>query len=159
MRRLHRRLSANVGVGVNVCIETWDVRTGRLLRRQWKHNLVTDAGLTMNRDRMLGIADQLPVPLSHCAVGTDATAAAAGDTALGDEVFRDVFAQTVTGSKLVTYKVVIGSQQANGNVLREWGLFNAAAEGICYARVTPEEVAKSVDVQVIATWTSSWAAA
>ena len=140
---------------VNVCVETVDARTGRLLSRSRRHNLVVDVGLDLLRDLVYGDAETL----THGAVGTDATAPAAGDVALGAEVFRDQIAQRTKQSGALVIKFVLGSQQANGETLREAGLFNAASAGTMYARVTPEELAKTDAILVVYTWTLSWAVA
>ncbi len=147
------RARAGVAAMANVCVETVDVRTGRRLSRSWRHNLVVDAGLDLLRDLVYGDAETL----SHCGVGTDATAPAAGDVALGAEVFRDQLSQRTKQSAELVIKFVLGSQQANGETLREAGLFNAASGGTMYARVTPEEIGKTDAILVIFTWTLSWA--
>lgn len=141
---------------VNVLVETVDARSGRVLSRDWRHNLVVDAGLNKLRDLLFG--DQL-AGITHGAVGTLVTAPAAADVALGAEVFRDVLAQRLKVSKALTLKLVLGSQQGNGNTLREAGLFDAAAGGTMYARVTPAEVIKTDAILVIYTWTASFQAA
>jgi hypothetical protein len=136
----------------NVRVDVLEACTGRLLSRRRRHNMVVDAGLDLVRDLVYGDG----VTLSHGAVGTDATAPAAGQTALGLEVFRDLIGQRTKQTAGLVIKFVLGSQQGNGNVLREAGLFNAAAGGTMYARVTPEEIAKTDAILVIYTWTLSW---
>ncbi len=149
------RLPAPVGARVNVCVETVDARTGRILRRSWRHNLVVDAGLALLRDLVFGGG----TTVSHGGVGTDNTAPAAGNVTLGAEVFRDVISQRTKVGASLTLKFVVGSQNANGSTLREAGLFNAGAAGTMYARVTPEEVVKTDAILVIYTWSLSWVAA
>jgi hypothetical protein len=141
---------------VNVCVETVEARTGRVLARTWRHNLVVDAGLNLLRDRLAGNAS---AELTHGAVGTDGTAAAAANVALGAEVFRDQLSTKTLQSKALQIKFVVGSSAANGATLREAGLFNAEAGGTLFARVTPEPVVKSADILVIYTWTVSLEAA
>jgi hypothetical protein len=145
---------AGVLARANVRIDQIDARTGRLLSRGRRHNLVVDAGLDLLRDLVYGDA---AVP-SHGAVGTDNTAPAAGDVALGAEVFRDQISQRTKQAAGLVIKFVVGSQQANGLTLREAGLFNAASSGIMYARATPDQVVKSDAILVIYTWTLSFAA-
>lgn len=145
-------MKAAVDAKANVCIETVDARTGRVLSRSRRHNLVVDAGLDLLRDLVYGDG----VILSHCGVGTDATTPAAGDVALGAEVFRDQLSQRTKQAAQLVIKFVLGSQQANGSTLREAGLFNAVSGGTLYARVTPEEVEKTDSILVIYTWTLDW---
>lgn len=144
-----------VRAGVNVCLEVVDARSGRLRRRIRAHNRAVDVGLTMLRDLVYG---DTVAAISHCAVGTDGTAPAAGDVALGAEVLRGDIIQRTKGTASLTLSYLLGSQDANGETLREWGLLNASTSGLLYARVTPEEVVKTVAVQVLCTWTLSWAA-
>jgi hypothetical protein len=146
---------ATIDARVNVCVEIRDVRTGGLRRRTWKHNLVTTAGLRLVRDLLFGDG----VTISHGAVGTEVTAPASNQTALGNEVYRDAISQRSkvegpiygTDAGLIV-KFVVNSQSANGSTLREAGLFNAAAEGTMLARVTPEAIAMTEVILVIYTW-------
>ncbi len=143
----------------NVCVETVDARTGAVLTRTWRHNLVVEAGLLLLRDLLYGDG----VALTHGAVGTDSTPPAAEDTELGSEVFRDLIA---TKTKLggapqepgLSIRFIVGSQFANGHVLREAGLFNAAVAGSLYARVIPEAVTKTDAILVIYTWSVTFRA-
>ena len=137
----------------NVLVETRDVRTGRLLSRSSRHNLVVSAGLNLLRDLIYGDA----ATLSHGAVGTDATSPAAAQVALGAEVFRDQISQRTKQTASLIIKFVVGSQQANGQTLREAGLFNAISGGTMYARVTPDPVSKTDAILVVYTWTLSFA--
>jgi hypothetical protein len=149
---------SHVDVRANVCVEVCDVRTGRVLRRIRRHNLVVNAGLRLLRDIVYGDAPTL----SHGAVGTDATPTAAGHVALVAEVFRDQLGQrsrTLYDLPRLVLKFVVGSQHANGTTLREAGLFNAASAGSMYARATPEDVVKTDAILVIYTWTLEWSAA
>lgn len=157
MSRAHRRIvpGAPVRTIVNVRLDVMDVRSGRLRRRIQAHNRAVDVGLTMLRDHIYG---DTVATVSHCAVGSDGTAPAAGDTALGTEVLRGELLQRTKGTASLTLTFLVGSQQANGETLREWGLLTAASGGLLYARVTPEEVVKTIAVQVLCTWTLSWAA-
>lgn len=149
------RITGSVATRVNVCVESVDARTGEVLARRWKHNLVVAAGLNILRDLIYGDG----TTLTHGAVGTDNTAAAAGDVALGSEAFRDVISQRTKGEGGLTLKFVVGSQSANGLTLREAGLFNAASGGSLYARVIPEAVEKTDAILVIYTWGITFEAA
>jgi hypothetical protein len=149
------RLGAPVTASVNVCLEIREARTGRVIARQFAKNRAVDVGLTMIRDLIHG--DTIAA-LSHCAVGTNTTATTATHTVLGAEVLRGAFVQKTKGTKSVTLRWVVGSQQANGNTLTEWGLFTAAVGGNMYARVVADPIVKTVAVSVLATWTLAWAA-
>lgn len=140
----------------NVRVEVFDAQSWQKLDEQWYKNLAVNSGLDMLRDFMFG--DQPGHP-THGAVGTSGTAAAAGDTALGAEVFRDVIASRVKGAQTLTVQFVLGSTHANGETLVEAGLFNAAAGGTMYARVVISPVNKTALLSVLVTWTLSWSAA
>jgi hypothetical protein len=139
----------------NVCVEAVDARTGRVLSRTWQHNLTVDAGLNLIRDLLYGDG----VAPTHGAVGTDATATVAGDTALHSEAFRDLIGQKTKGTKALTVRFIVPSGSANSSTLRECALFNASPGGTMYARATPDPVVKTSAILVIFTWTLSWAAA
>ena len=137
---------------VNVRITVRD-RSGRVLRETFTHNLITTAGLNQARD-LLGGGNYCP---SHIAVGDDATAPVLGDTVLGNEVFRKVLTQIDfdPGAK-VQFTLFIDTSEANGNTLREGGLFNSQipGQGDLFSRVliTPE-IIKDASITVTVQWT------
>jgi hypothetical protein len=147
------RALAPVTARVNVQLDVVDVATGALRHRIRAHNRAVDVGLNMLRDAIYG--DTIAA-VTHCAIGTNGTPAAAGDTTLVAEIFRGELIQRLKGHTTLTLRLVLGSQQLNGETLREWGLFTAGVGGSLYARVTPEPIAKTAAVQVLATWTLSW---
>jgi len=107
---------------------------GKIKEVKKYHNLVVNSGLNLIRDALAG--DSVTFP-THMALGTGTTAEAAGDTALENEVFRDVITKTSkTGTGNVQYKYYLSSQDANGYNISEEGLFNAASVGTMFARVT-----------------------
>jgi len=149
---------SGVNAKANVCVEVCDARTGRVLRRIRRHNLVVTAGLVLLRDLVYGGT----ATLSHGGVGTAATPTVAGDTELVAEVFRDQISQRLKqplGSGSLVVRFVVGSQDANGVTLREAGLFNAAAGGSMYARAIPEDVVKTDAILVVYTWTLTFTVA
>lgn len=150
-------LNESVRTGVNVRVWRHDLRTGR--RELWDagHNLVTNAGLNLIRDRLRGAA--LVSALSHLAVGTNNTAAGAGDTALGAEVFRDIVTQSSVSASTVVIRYYLGPNDANGNTLREAGLFNASSGPTLYARrILSSPIVKTIDVAATFEWTLAFAA-
>jgi hypothetical protein len=145
---------------VNVRVWRHELRAGRVFRTElWDvgHNLVTNSGLNLIRDRMRGTA--LVNGLTHLAVGTSNTAAAAGQTALVAEVFRDVFTQTSVSASTLVIRYYLGPNDANGNTLREAGLFNASSGPTLYARrVLSSAIVKTIDVAATFEWTLTFAA-
>ncbi len=140
----------------NVLIEVESALSGALLSCQAVHNLAVTAGRNLIRDLLHGDAVD---GLTHIATGTDGTAPAAGDTALGAEVFRGSLTDSIEDTAKLTVKLHITSTQANGNTLREAGVFNAAAAGTMYARVIHEDIVKTAAIRVTYTWDLTWGVA
>lgn len=140
---------------VPVCNVRVDVCRGR--RRLWTergHNLVPTSGRNLIRDRLDGSAED---PLSHFALGDDNTAASNNDTALGNEVFRAAFTATTADVLKLTIQYFLAPGSANGETLREAGLFNDATAGTLYARyVIGAPITKTSAVSVTFTWELSW---
>ena len=142
-----------ITLATNVEIRTWSHRAGRVtpLDVQRLTNKVVNAGLTQVRDVLHGSAVTFP---SHLAVGTGATAVAAGDTALGTEVFRDTLTSKTSLTLAERYTYYLGTPDANGNTLAEAGLFNAGASGTMFARVVlASTITKTASISVTFTWT------
>jgi hypothetical protein len=145
-----------VRIGVNV--RAWvRHRGGRWQLHDAGHNLVADAGLNMLRDRLRGV--NVVAPLGYFAVGTGSTPPIAGDLALENEVFRDVFTQVTFSSLTMVVRYFLGPNDANGNTLREVGLFNAPSGPDIFARrVLDSPINKDIDTAATFEWTVSLAA-
>ena len=85
---------------------------------------------------------------SHLAVGDDDTAASANDTALGAEHTRKARQEYSTGTNDVIMSLFLGAVDANGENLKEVGVFDAAAAGNMMMRATFTTIAKSATVDV-----------
>ena len=102
-----------------------DAKTGKILEVIPGKNLVTNDGEALFMKWMNGEA---PDYISHCAVGSDDTAPAEGDSTLTAEIDRvAITAQVRVGAK-ITYSTFFGITDANG-VWKEEGLLNAAVAG------------------------------
>lgn len=130
-------------------------KEGQVIKEIEKCNLTVNAGMDLIRDLLNGDAVD---PLTHFAVGTDDTAASSGDTTLGTEVFRDTFTQTTEDPKQLEIRYYLGSGDANGNTLKEVGLFNAASGGTMYARAVHTGIVKDTSVAITYVWTLTWSA-
>lgn len=151
LQTFHEQTKRPVG---RLVIEVRSARTGRLVKRLEQKNLVVNTGLNLIRD-LLG--NQGVQPLSHCAVGTSNTAANTGQTTLVAEVYRSAITQFTTSALTLTVKHYLSSTQANGNTLREIGLFNDGTAGSMYARsVFGTPITKTGLLTVTTTWTLSW---
>ena len=137
----------------NIEIVEWSIApNGNLVAQvQDVKNLVVDSGLNLIRDRLAGTSALFP---THLAVGTGSTAASAAQTTLVTEVFRDALTSTTTASKAVTFKYYLASGSANGNTIREIGLFTASSGGTMVARaVLASPIVKTSSVTATFTWT------
>lgn len=147
----------NVALAANVLVEVHDASTGAVLERREAHNLVVNDGLNLVRDLLDG--DSV-AGLTHFAVGTGTAATAAGDTALGGEVFRDAVGGRTSNAQQLVASYYLGSGSANGNTLGEAGLFNAASGGTMFARVKlSPTIVKTSSIAVTFTWTINLGAA
>lgn len=125
---------------------------GGLKSIQHIHNLVVTAGKNVIADRMK--ATPAKAAMTHMAVGTNATAAAAGDTALGAEVGSSRTALTSTGvsGNVITYVCTFNAGVGTG-ALTEAGLFNAPSSGDMLARTVFSTITKGASDVLTVTWT------
>ena len=112
-------------------------------------NLVVDNGKAWVAQRMKG--DNAAI--SHMALGSSTTAAAAGDTALGTESDRNALA-TAGGSvanNIITFEATWSPGDATGSIT-EAGLFDAATGGDLLARTVFPVVNKGAADTMTITW-------
>lgn len=133
-------------------IEIRDEDTGELKDVREIDNLVVTVGKNHIAARMKDTG--LPAQMSHMAVGTGATAPAAGDTTLQTELTR--IALTTAGgtvsNNVVTYAATFGAGVGTG-ALTEAGIFNAAAAGTLLCRTTFAVINKGANDSMTITWT------
>jgi len=120
-------------------------------------NLVVDTGLVFIASRMTGTSKAV---MSHMALGSSTTAAAAGQTdlvsVLGSREAID--STTITGSnKAVAYASSFEAGDATGAVT-EAGIFNASSSGDMLCRTVFSVVNKAADDTMSITWTVTLAA-
>ncbi len=119
---------------------------------QTKTNLIVNTGKQLMLDRLFGLSGA--VALAGLAVGTSATAAAVGDTALTSPAYK-AFASTPTRSGLaVTALTSYTTSEANINI-QEAGLLTASG-GVLFNRLAPigpfnKTTAVSLDVTLVIT--------
>ena len=114
-------------------------------------NLVVLAGRAFIASRM---KDATATAMSHMAVGTNNTAAAAGDTALGAEVAgsRTALTSTTVTSNAVAYVCTFGPGVGTG-ALVEAGIFNASSLGTLLCRTIFSVINKAAADTLTITWT------
>ena len=112
------------------------------------NNLVVAVGKQVIAARLLG--NTLAV-MSHMAVGSDATAAATGQTALGTELGRVVFDSTARAANVNTYIATFPAGTGTG-ALTEAAILNASSTGNMLCRTTFSVVNKAAADVVVITW-------
>ena len=112
-------------------------------------NLIVDTGLNFICDRMKD--DE--TAMTHMALGSGSTAAAAGDTTLGSQLGsrEDLDSSTVTANQIV-YVASFEAGDATGAVT-EAGIFNASSGGTMLCRTVFSVVNKAADDTLTVNWT------
>ena len=122
-------------------------------------NLVVNAGLAFIISRMVGTSKGV---MSHMALGSSSTAAAAGQTdlvsMLGSREALDSTTITGTNNEKVQYVSTFEAGDATGAVV-EAGIFNASVGGDMLCRTVFSVVNKAADDTLAITWTITLAAA
>ena len=116
--------------------------------REFK-NLVVTVGKNFVASRMVGTSSAV---MSHMAIGSDNTPAAAGDTALGSELGRVALAGASAATNVVTYTATFPAGTGTGAVV-EAGIFNANTSGTMLCRTVFAVVNKGIDDAMSITWT------
>lgn len=112
-------------------------------------NLVVSAGKDFIAERM---KDATTTAMSHMAIGTDTTAATAGDTTLGTEAGRVSLTSTTVTSNAVAYVATFGAGTGTG-AITEAGLFNASSGGDMLCRTVFSVINKGAADTLGITWT------
>lgn len=111
-------------------------------------NLVVTVGKEFIASRMVGTSAGV---MSHMAVGSDNTAAAVGNTALGSELGRVAIIPGTSSGAVVTYIATFPAGTGTGAVV-EAGLFNASSSGTMLCRTVFSVVNKGADDAMTITW-------
>lgn len=111
-------------------------------------NLVVTTGKSFVASRM---KDGTANAMSHMAIGTNTTAAAANNTALGTEVDRNSLTSTTVSAGTVTYVATFGAGEGTG-AITEAGLFNASSSGTLLCRTVFAVVNKGSQDSMTITW-------
>tara|TARA_B100000519_G_C14209446_1_gene421909 strand:- start:456 stop:899 length:444 start_codon:yes stop_codon:yes gene_type:complete len=112
-------------------------------------NLVVDDGLEFIASRM---KDATSTVMSHMAIGTGSSAAAAGDTALGTEAARQALTSTTVTANAVAYVASFAAGTGTG-AITEAGILNAASGGTLMCRTVFSVVNKGASDSMTITWT------
>ncbi len=129
-------------------IEVFDA-DGKLKKVMDVPNLVVDSGKDYIASR---IKDATATVMSDMAVGTDNTAASAGQTALIAETARVALTSTNVSANVVTYVASFGAGVGTG-ALTEAGIFNASSAGTMLCRTVFSVINKGALDSMTITWT------
>tara|TARA_B110000908_G_scaffold171054_1_gene232512 strand:+ start:1608 stop:2057 length:450 start_codon:yes stop_codon:yes gene_type:complete len=125
-------------------------KNGNVKESREINNLVVTAGLTFICARMAAASADV---MSHMALGSGTTAAAAGDTDLESILgSREALDSTSASSNTITYVSSFGAGEGTGAVT-EAGVFNAASSGTMLCRTVFAVVNKAADDTMSVTWT------
>ena len=112
-------------------------------------NLVVTAGKGYVASRM---KDTTATAMSHMAIGSGSTAAAAGDTALGNQLGRVALTSTTVSGAVVTYVASFPAGTGTGAVT-EAAILNASSGGTMLCRTVFSVVNKGAQDSMTVTWT------
>ena len=111
-------------------------------------NLVVTAGKNYVADRIKNNS----TVMSHMAIGTGSTAAAAGDTALGSQTARTALTSTTVTDNEIVYVDTFPAGTGTG-AITEAGIFNASSGGTMLCRTVFSVVNKGANDAMTITWT------
>ena len=113
-------------------------------------NLVVNTGLAYIASRM---KDTTETAMTHMAVGTDNTATAGANTALGTQLGSRVsLTSTTVTSNSTAYVATFGAGVGTG-ALTEAGIFNASTSGTMLCRTVFAVINKGASDTMTITWT------
>ena len=96
--------------------------------------------------------DASATAMSHMAIGTGSTAAAAGDAALGTEAGRVALTSTTVSSNAVAYVATFAAGTGTG-AITEAGILNASSSGTLLCRTVFSVINKGAADTLGITWT------
>jgi len=125
-------------------------KDGNIKEQRTEKNLVVSAGLNFICDRMEGTSEAV---MSHMAVGSGTTAAAAGNTDLESILgSREALDSTTVADNTITYVSSFEAGEGTG-AITEAGIFNASTAGTMLCRTVFSVVNKAADDTLQITWT------
>jgi hypothetical protein len=113
-------------------------------------NLIVD-GSKQTHARLLG-GDVTNRSVAQFGVGTNGTAPAGGNSALTDSFVKAIDAVSYPATNQVKFDFSLGSSEANGKAIMEFGLLTAG--GVLYSRrVRSAALNKDSDISISGSWT------
>jgi len=125
-------------------------KDGNVKETRQAENLVVDSGLSYITSRM---KDATATAMTHMALGTGTTTAAAGDTSLQTQSgSRESLDATNVSTNTIQYQAAFEAGDVSG-AITEAGVFNAASGGTMLCRVTFSPVNLTVTDSISVDWT------
>lgn len=123
---------------------------GQVKHEQTVHNLIVTTGRNAIVSR-LASSPGTAVP-THMAIGTGATAAAAGDTTLGTEIDRNALTSNTASGGVLT---MVGDYAAGDGTgaITEAGVLSASSSGTLFSRAVFSVINKAAGDTLQITWT------
>ncbi len=143
-------LQENIKVTGNVLVQLFD-KDGNVKDKREIKNLVVTAGKGFIAASMLETTTNSPAAMSHMAIGSNNTAAANADTALGTELGRVSLASATNSGAVTTYTATFPAGTGTGAVV-EAGILNASSSGTLLCRTVFAVVNKGADDAMSITW-------
>ena len=123
---------------------------GNLKDKREVKNLVVTTGREFIASRMAGTSSNV---MSHMAIGTGATAAAAANTTLGTESARVALTSSTATSTTVSYAATFpAGSPAVDAAITEAGIFNASSAGTMLCRTTFNVINKASTDSLTVNW-------
>jgi hypothetical protein len=121
---------------------------GKIKQTETVHNLITTAG----RNELVARWDDGTAQPTHMAIGTGATAAAAGDTTLQTELDRNALTSRVAATNVIT---MVGDWAAGDGTgaITEAGVLSASSNGTLFSRAVFSVINKAAGDTLQITWT------
>lgn len=128
-------------------------RRGELIERFEEENLIVDNSKLIHA-RLLG-GDVTNRSITQFGVGTNGTAPVGGNTGLTGSYVKPVDGISYPATNQVQFAFSLGTSEANGMAILEFGLFTAG--NMLYARkVRTSALNKDTDISFNGTWTISF---
>ena len=135
------------GIGKVVMTAT-NVKTGEVVNRWEKSNLVVTLGLT-NLTKLLA-GDVAGLPIAKIGVGSDGTAPALANTTLTNLFIKAISGYSYINATTVEFETTIEASEANGLTIREGGLFTTTP--VLFSRVVRADLVKTNLIAVNIKW-------
>jgi hypothetical protein len=121
---------------------------GKVKQTETVHNLITTAG----RNELVARWDDGTAQPTHMAIGTGATAAAAGDTTLQTELDRNALTSRVAATNVLT---MVGDWAAGDGTgaITEAGVLSASTNGTLFSRAVFSVINKAAGDTLSIQWT------